>query len=207
MLERLVAQEKPAAELSAEERARILLEWTANHAVDGPPLSDYAVSSGEHLQGARRCSAMTFLVDTNVLLRMIQQRDSMYADARRATATLIRQNHQLSIIAQNLIEFWAVATRPASSNGLALSVIDTAAHIKTFKQTFTLLPDTPDIFPAWERLVELHSVVHQVTHILTFNTDDFKRYAGDYRSESTGCGLNPLHNEPCLTNRHRRYRT
>jgi hypothetical protein len=44
VLEKLMAHEKPAAELSAEERARILLEWTANHAVGGPPLSDYAVS-------------------------------------------------------------------------------------------------------------------------------------------------------------------
>ncbi len=43
-LERLVAHDKPPAELSAEERARILEEWTANHAVGGPPLSDYAVS-------------------------------------------------------------------------------------------------------------------------------------------------------------------
>ena len=44
VLERLVAQEKPAAELSAEERARILEDWIANHSVGGPPLSDYAVS-------------------------------------------------------------------------------------------------------------------------------------------------------------------
>jgi len=84
-----------------------------------------------------------------------------------------------------------VATRPAVNNGLALSLTETAAHIKTFKQTFTLLPDTPDIFSEWEHLVELHSVsgrqshdarlvaamlVHDLTHILTFNTDDFKRY-------------------------------
>jgi len=44
VLERLMAKEQPAAELSAEERAQILEEWTANHAVGGPPLSDYAVS-------------------------------------------------------------------------------------------------------------------------------------------------------------------
>jgi hypothetical protein len=44
VLEKLMTYEKPAAELSAEERARILEEWIANHSVDGPPLSDYAVS-------------------------------------------------------------------------------------------------------------------------------------------------------------------
>ena len=44
VLEKIVAQEKSAAELTGDERARILDEWTANHAVGGPPLSDYAVS-------------------------------------------------------------------------------------------------------------------------------------------------------------------
>jgi predicted nucleic acid-binding protein len=135
---------------------------------------------------------MIFLVDTNVLLRLIQQSHAMHADARRAATNLTRQGNQLSIIAQNLIEFWAVATRPTSSNGLALSLTETAAHIKLFQQTFTLLPDTADIFPEWQRLVELHAVsgrqvhdarlvaamkVHNVTHLLTFNTDDFKRFS------------------------------
>jgi len=136
---------------------------------------------------------MIFLVDTNVLVRLIQQSHAMHADARRAATTLTRQGNQVSIIAQNLIEFWAVATRPAVNNGLALPTADTAKHIKAFQQTFTLLRDTPAIFSEWQRLVELHSVigrqahdarlvaamlVHGVTHLLTFNEDDFKRYNG-----------------------------
>ncbi len=44
VLQKLMTYEKPAAELSAEERARILEDWIANHSVGGPPLSDYAVS-------------------------------------------------------------------------------------------------------------------------------------------------------------------
>lgn len=134
---------------------------------------------------------MILLVDTNVLVRLIQQGDPMHTDARRAATTLTRLGNQVSIIAQNLIEFWAVATRPTSNNGLALSIADTAAHIKTFQETFTLLPDTPEIFLEWQRLVEVHSVsgrqahdarlvaamlAHGVTHLLTFNDADFKRY-------------------------------
>ena len=134
---------------------------------------------------------MTYLVDTNVLLRIIQVNHSMHADAIRAAITLGEQGNELFVIGQNLIEFWAVATRPESSNGLALSVADTVAHIETFKQTFSVLPDTPEIFPAWERLAQAHAIsgreshdtrlvaamlVHGVTHILTFNTEDFKRY-------------------------------
>lgn len=134
---------------------------------------------------------MIFLVDTNVLLRLIQQSDPMYAEARRAATSLIRSQNQLSIIAQNLMEFWAVATRPQANNGLALAVSETAAHLTTFQRTFTLLPDTPDIFSEWTRLVERHSVVgrqahdarlvaamlvHGISHLLTFNGADFKRY-------------------------------
>lgn len=134
---------------------------------------------------------MIFLVDTNVLVRLIQQSNSMHADARRAAVNLTRQRNQLSIVGQNLIEFWAVATRPQANNGLALAVNETAAHLTTFQRTFTLLPDTPEIFSEWQRLVELHSVVgrqahdarlvaamivHGVTHLLTFNDGDFKRY-------------------------------
>lgn len=134
---------------------------------------------------------MIYLVDTNVLLRSVQATDPIYPQARRAVAALINQNHQLAVIAQNLIEFWAVGTRPLANNGLALSIIDTAAHLRSFQDTFALLPDKPEIFIEWQRLVELHQVigrqvhdarlvaamlVHGVSHLLTFNNVDFKRY-------------------------------
>jgi len=55
---------------------------------------------------------------------------------------------------------------------------------------FALLPDTPDIFSEWERIVLKNKVagkqahdarlvaamsVHDLTHLLTFNAGDFKR--------------------------------
>src|ERR1051325_9613472 len=107
---------------------------------------------------------MSYLVDTNVLLRIIQTNHSMHADAIRAAATLGDQGHELFIIGQNMIEFWVVATRPESSNGLALSVADTVAHIQAFKQTFDVLPDTPEIFPEWERLAQAHAVNGRQSH-------------------------------------------
>ncbi|HWP53326.1 MAG TPA: PIN domain-containing protein [Pyrinomonadaceae bacterium] len=134
---------------------------------------------------------MIYLIDTNILLRSIQTDDPSYGHARRAVAALIDQDHQLSVVAQNLIEFWAVATRPRESNGLALSIAETAAHVTSFQQTFKLLLDTPAIFSEWERLVQLHSVsgrqahdarlvaamlVHNASHLLTFNVADFKRF-------------------------------
>jgi predicted nucleic acid-binding protein len=133
---------------------------------------------------------MNYLVDTNVLLRGVQKSHPMHSGAVRATALLL--NHEkVSVIPQNLIEFWAVATRPKISNGLGFSVYETAQRIAVIKSAFRLLPDTPDIFKEWERLVAQHQVlgkqvydarlvaamrVHNLTHLLTFNTADFKRF-------------------------------
>ncbi len=54
---------------------------------------------------------MSYLVDTNVLLRSIQVSYPLHAVAVDSISSLLRQDQELSITAQNLIEFWAVATR------------------------------------------------------------------------------------------------
>ncbi len=61
------------------------------------------------------------------------------------------------------------------------------------ERIFRLLPDTPDIYTEWRRLVvevgvsgvQVHDAwiaaclrVHGVTRLLTFNTKDFTRYSG-----------------------------
>ena len=134
---------------------------------------------------------MSYLVDTNVLLRSVQKSHPMQSEAVRAINLLLRNPEAVSVISQNLIEFWAVATRPENRNGLGLSVNETVEQIASFKSVFTLLPDTDGIFKEWERLVAQHQVlgkqvydarlvaamrVHSLTHLLTFNTNDFKRF-------------------------------
>src|SRR6266550_1655260 len=134
---------------------------------------------------------MSYLIDTNVLVRLAQQKNPDQREARRALRVLRRHPEFLGIIPQNLIEFWAVATRPAANNGLDLTVDDAARQISKLKALFTLLPDSSDVFYEWERLVlhyqvsgkQVHDArlvaamtVHKLTHILTFNTKDFKRY-------------------------------
>ncbi len=62
------------------------------------------------------------------------------------------------------------------------------ARLKSF---LTFVPDTPQIYPAWEKLVSQHAVlgrnahdariaaamlVHGVTHLVTYNGGDFKRF-------------------------------
>ena len=136
---------------------------------------------------------MRCLLDTNVLLRGLDRNHPMYRVVRRAVIALRRQDSRLFLTPQNLIEFWAVATRPVDSNGLGMSVEWAAAQLVRMKRFFAVLPDTADAFTEWERLVIQHQVsgkkthdarlvaamnVHGITHILTFNSDDFSRYPG-----------------------------
>jgi predicted nucleic acid-binding protein len=116
----------------------------------------------------------------------------MYGDVVRSVSILATRRDELHIIAQNLIEFWAVATRPITDNGLGLTVAQADQELTKLKALFTILPDTADILPEWEQLVVKHQVlgrqvydarlvaamiVHGLSHVLTFNTGDFKRYS------------------------------
>lgn len=134
---------------------------------------------------------MRWLVDTNVLLRSAQTSHPMYGHVARSLAVLASRGDELRVIAQNLIEFWAVATRPIADNGLGITVAEAAQELTKIKGLFPILPDTPDILPEWENLVSQHQVigkqahdarlvaamkVHNLTHLLTFNDSDFKRF-------------------------------
>ena len=116
----------------------------------------------------------------------------MYGDTARAVSILLAREDELFIIAQNLIEFWAVATRPIASNGLGLTIDRATQELTKLKTLFAILPDTAEILPEWEQLVVKHQVlgrqvydtrliaamrVHNLTHLLTFNTADFKRFS------------------------------
>jgi predicted nucleic acid-binding protein len=135
---------------------------------------------------------MKYLVDTNILLRLVQKNSPMHLDAQRAIFTLKKQGVFLCIIPQNIIEFWAVATRPIEKNGLGLSINQAEEETEKVKKIFILKVDTPAIFAEWESLVIKYQVMgkqvhdarlvaamlaHNITHLLTFNIDDFKRFS------------------------------
>ena len=116
----------------------------------------------------------------------------MHSDAVRAVSALLIRGERVCILPQNLIEFWSVATRPASVNGLGFSLSQTETEVSRVESLLVVLPDSPAIYAEWRRLVVAHSVsgkqvhdarivaamnVHNITHILTFNLDDFKRYS------------------------------
>ena len=116
----------------------------------------------------------------------------MSGDVVRVVRFLLTRGDELFVIAQNLIEFWAVATRPIANNGLGLTIAQATQELTKLKALFAILPDTADILPEWEQLVVKHQVlgkqvydtrlvaamrVHNLTHLLTFNIGDFKRFS------------------------------
>jgi len=116
----------------------------------------------------------------------------MYGDVERSISILTSRRDELYVVAQNLIEFWAVATRPLIGNGLELSAAQAEQELTKLKTLFTILPETADILPQWEQLIVEHQVlgkqahdarlvaamnVHNLTHLLTFNDRDFKRFS------------------------------
>lgn len=134
---------------------------------------------------------MPYLLDTNILLRTIIIEDPNYHITIEAITFLKRDQQRLFIAPQNLIEFWNVATRPIERNGLGLSPVEAQAEVSRLKELLILLPDQKQIYPEWERLVQTYEVkgtkvhdtrlvafmlVHQISHILTFNVKDFRRF-------------------------------
>jgi len=135
---------------------------------------------------------MAWLVDTSILARLANADDSAHQAAVDAVEALITRGEALRTSPQNLIEFRNCATRPVSSNGLGLSPEDAQVKGEEFASLFPILPETPEIYPAWKSLADALGVigkqvhdtrlvaicrVYGLTHILTFNVQHFARLA------------------------------
>lgn len=136
---------------------------------------------------------MSYLADTNLLVRLANTQDSWHPVANEAVDRLHRQGEVITITPQNLIEFRAVATRPLPANGLGMSVTAVEAKTAEFEATFALLEENSTIYPLWKNLVAASGVIgkqvhdarlvavchaHGVTHLLTFSGAHFVRLAG-----------------------------
>ena len=135
---------------------------------------------------------MIYLTDTNVLLGVAHDVDARYPIVQAAVHKLWANGHQLQTTSQNFSEFWNVSTRPTDRNGFGFTPYKTDELLRTLEQSFPLLQDSPDVYPEWRQLIVKYNVsgvqvhdarlvatmmVHDVKHILTFNTSDFTRYA------------------------------
>ena len=135
-----------------------------------------------------------YLLDTNVILRFAERNHPLHPTVRNAVRQLRRDGHGLQVTSQNCVEFWNVATRPATKNGFGLKPVAAERMLRLIERLFPLLPDAPTLYSEWRRIVVTFQVsgvqVHdarlvaamktnEVTHLLTFNTKDFTRYASE----------------------------
>lgn len=135
---------------------------------------------------------MSYLLDTNVAWRRIRKNDPHHADVKSAIDALVQAGEQVYVTAQNLVEFRAVATRPQSANGLGFTSVEAITAASEIEALFDLLPETPTIYPLWRTLVDKYAVcgkqvhdtrlvavmlVHGVTHMLTLDGTDFRRFS------------------------------
>ncbi len=134
---------------------------------------------------------LSYLADTDILLRLVKSNDLEFPLVRRAVHVLKARGERLCYFPQNIVEFWNVCTRPSGRNGYGLLPGEAEERAQRIERAFTLLPDNELIHPEWRRLVlgqavsgaQVHDArlvaamhVHGVTHLLTFNVRDFARY-------------------------------
>lgn len=134
---------------------------------------------------------MRYLIDANVFLRQAQPRDPHFAVADNALRVLAGRGEVLCVVPQTLYEFWVVSTRPTTARGdLGWTPAQTETELARLESIFELLPDEPLYFQ-WRRLVTTYGVsgvnahdarlvaamkVHRLTHLLTCNAKNFRRY-------------------------------
>jgi len=139
-----------------------------------------------------RINAGDAMVDTNLLLRFAERGHPMNPVAVQAIHKFKSRGLTVFTCPQNFIEFWAVATRPLSANGLGLTNAQAESELANLERLFPMLADNPAIYPEWRRLVTSAGVsgkpthdarlmavalVYRVDHLLTFNGKDFARFA------------------------------
>ena len=130
-------------------------------------------------------------LDTNVLLRLARSSDPEYEECRRATRALVLRHVNIFILPQNLVELWAVATRPVEARGFGYTPEQTNLIISDLLNSYALLPETEEVFAAWRELVASHRVtrkrahdakiaallkVSEIKYLVTYNLSDFKSF-------------------------------
>ncbi len=136
---------------------------------------------------------MRVLADTNILLRRIHSAHPQHRLTRDVITQIVDRGDLLCVTVQNLIECWAVCTRPVENNGLGLLPSHADRILSRIESAAFRLGEDDAIYTEWRKLVFTQGVsgkkshdarlvasmkVHGLTHILTFNVDDFRRYDG-----------------------------
>jgi len=135
---------------------------------------------------------MAYLLDTGVLLRLVNEEDAQHEVVRLAAEMLASRRDRLVTTTQNVAEFWNVATRPPTDNGLGISVeiVNDAIHA-VIEPICTVVREHSRHFVELKRLLTFYQIVGKQVHdarlvasmvtwkidrILTLNEKHFKRF-------------------------------
>jgi predicted nucleic acid-binding protein len=136
---------------------------------------------------------MQILLDSNILLRIADQDSEFHSESLDAIDRLHLMGHECVIVPQVLYEYWVVATRPVTANGLGATTLEANTKIGEWLSVFTLKHDQGAVFSHWRRLVSEHDVKGKKAHdarlvaaafdqaidwMLTYNKADFSRFHG-----------------------------
>jgi predicted nucleic acid-binding protein len=130
-----------------------------------------------------------YFVDTNVLLRLADETSPSHELVTRAVKKLLLEVHRLCIGRQSLAEFWAVATREKTVNGLGWTPSQTKHQLEVILESFVLIqvPASVQLLELLEQHAVMGKQVHdanlvltmlqnQIDFLLTINVADFKRF-------------------------------
>jgi predicted nucleic acid-binding protein len=139
----------------------------------------------------------SYLIDTNILLRISRRGDPDYGSVATALERLLTQGAALYYTHQNIAEFWNIWTRPADKNGFGLDCQTAEREIAKLETMMDLAADSAAVYHNWRKLVRDNKVkgvqvhdarlvaammVHGISSLLTLNVKDFARYSGTMRA-------------------------
>jgi predicted nucleic acid-binding protein len=115
---------------------------------------------------------MSYLPDTSVILRLNEPGNPLCKIVAECLDKISQSGEKLVLVPQILVEFWVVATRPKSVNGLGLTIEEAETELENLQKVFTILPEDEKIFEQWKRLVVKHKVSGKPTHDAHCRGDD-----------------------------------
>ncbi len=105
-----------------------------------------------------------YLLDTNTLVLAASPGTPQSEAAVNAVDRLRRTGNTVWLCPQVLSEFWVVATRPQSANGLGWTAAEAESRINLLLRAHPLLEEYPDLFHRWLKLVSENQVIGKRAH-------------------------------------------
>ncbi len=134
---------------------------------------------------------MRYVLDTNILLRLVLIDEPQHALVVRVAEQLEAEGHELCATAPSMRELRHVCTRSVAANGIGLSPQQTLQLVTAIRDRCSILTGSVKSFEDWVDLVSTNSITGAVCHdanhvavakangvdcLLTFDTAHFKRF-------------------------------